>query len=53
MKLQNKLRYLTALLPAFCLFLTACGGTAATTMRLIKTQGRVDVADDAGEKLFG
>lgn len=49
MKLQNKLRCLAVLALAFCLLLTACGGTAATTMHLVKTQGRVKVADDKRE----
>ena len=43
-------RAVTALLAAaFLLSCTACGGTAATTIELLRTQGEVAVADKDGK----
>ena len=53
MKIRNQVRRCTALLLALSLLLLAgCGGkAAATTMRLIRTEGKVGVSDDDGKSV--
>ena len=53
MKTRNQVRRCTALLLALSLLLLAgCGGkAAATTMRLMRTEGEVGVSDDDGKSV--